>query len=160
MGPNRTGQRKGGTLANPRSTWDPFRDLDAFSRRLFGGTPIQSAEERAAAGSRWMPPVDIAETDSEYAIAIELPGLEREQVSVVVEDGVLAVSGERTFESEHRERKVHRVERAYGSFQRSFRIPEDADASTVSAAFRNGVLAITLPKTPESKPRRIDVEVG
>lgn len=156
MGPNSTARLTNGSLAAARSAWDPFRDLDEWSRRVFG-RPVASGDASAA---RWTPAVDIAETDAEYAIRLDLPGLDRKQVSVVVEDGMLVVSGERTVENEHRDAKVHRVERAHGAFSRRFRLPEDADDSAIAATFRNGVLAIALPKTPESKPRRIDVEVG
>lgn len=146
------------------SSWDPFRDLDDFSRRLggfFGRAPAKVGSDAAcAAAARWVPAVDIVESKDAYSIAVELPGVEREQVKVSVEEGSLIIEGERRFASEEKDAKVHRVERVYGSFRRVFRMPEDAEASKVLAEFRAGVLQVHLPKRPESQPRQIEVKVN
>jgi len=154
-------------IQNPLNTWDPFRDLENFSRRLggfFGRVPspgelkVDGDLDRITA-ARWTPVVDVIETDEEYLIKAELPAIEREQVKVSVEEGHLVIEGERKWQSEHKNAKVHRIERSYGSFTRTFRMPDDADATKVQAAFSNGILTVHLPKSPEAKPRQIEVKV-
>jgi HSP20 family protein len=162
-----TGSPPMSMMQSPISTWDPFRDLETFSRRLggfFGRMPsisevkIDGDLDRITA-SRWSPAVDVIETEEEYLIKAELPAIERNEVKVSVEEGHLVIEGERKWESEHKDAKIHRVERAYGSFTRSFRLPDDADATKVDAVFSHGVLTVHLPKTPASKPRQIEVKV-
>jgi HSP20 family protein len=104
--------------------------------------------------------VDISEDDREYLIKAELPGIEKDQFKVTVEDGILLISGERETEKENNTRKYHRVERSYGSFLRSFSLPDDADGAKIKAEFKNGVLNVHLPKSEAAKPKSIEVEVG
>jgi HSP20 family protein len=110
--------------------------------------------------AQWSPLVDITEDEKEYLIKAELPDMKKEDVRLTVENEVLAISGERTFEKEEKGRKYHRVERAYGSFVRSFSLPEDADGSKVSADFKDGMLQVHLPKSQKSKPKAIEIKVG
>jgi len=107
----------------------------------------------------WSPLVDITEDDHEYLFTAELPEMKKEEVKVVVENGVLSLSGERKVEKEEKKKKYHRVERSYGFFERTFIVPEDADANKIAADFRDGVLKVHLPKVPVVKPKSIEVKV-
>jgi HSP20 family protein len=110
--------------------------------------------------AQWSPLVDITEDEKEYLIKAELPDMKKEDVRLTVENEVLAISGERTFEKEEKGKKYHRIERAYGSFVRSFTLPEDADESRVSADFKDGMLQVHLPKSEKAKPKAIEIRVG
>jgi HSP20 family protein len=109
--------------------------------------------------SEWTPLVDITEDEKEYLIKAELPEVKKEDVKVTVENGVLTMTGERKFEKEQKDKKYHRIERSYGSFMRSFSLPDAAAGDKVSAEFKDGVLKVHLPKSPEAKPKSIDVKV-
>jgi HSP20 family protein len=110
--------------------------------------------------AQWSPLVDITEDEKEYVIKAELPEMKKEDVRLTVEHDVLAISGERKFEKEEKGRKYHRVERAYGSFMRTFSLPEDADGSKVTADFKDGMLQVHLPKSEKAKPKAIQIKVG
>jgi HSP20 family protein len=110
--------------------------------------------------AEWVPLVDIVEDEKEYLIKAELPEVKKEDVKVTVEDDVLTITGERKYEKEEKGKKYHRVERAYGSFERSFTLPEDADGSKVSAEFKDGILKVRLPKSEKAKPKAVEVKVG
>ena len=112
-------------------------------------------------GRAWAPAVDIYETkDREYVIKADLPEVKKEDVKLTVQDDVMSISGERKYEKEEKGKKYHRVERAYGSFMRSFTLPEDADGSKVSAEYKDGVLKVRLPKSEKAKPKSIEVKVS
>jgi HSP20 family protein len=144
--------------------WDPFRELEDMSERLnrmFARPAVRSGNgKEALTVADWMPTVDISETDAEYLIKAELPEIKKEDVKVTVEDGVLTLQGERRQEKEEKGKKFHRVERSYGSFVRSFTLPESVDDAEVKAEYRDGVLALHLPKTERVKPKAIDVKVS
>jgi len=108
----------------------------------------------------WMPVVDISESDGEYLIKAELPEVKKEDVKVTVEDGVLTIQGERRQEKEEKGKRYHRVERSYGSFVRSFTLPESVDEGGVKAEYKDGVLNLHLPKSEKVKPKAIDVKVS
>jgi HSP20 family protein len=108
----------------------------------------------------WTPAADITEDDREYLIKAELPEIRKEDVKVTVENGVLTISGERKFEKEEKKKKYHRVERGYGTFMRSFTLPDDAEAGKIKADFKNGLLTLHLPKTEHAKPKQIEVNVA
>jgi HSP20 family protein len=148
---------------NALSKWNPFRELEEIQNRLssvFGRTPVRGSGEEAMTFSEWTPLVDITEDDKEYLIKAELPEVKKEDVKVTVENGTLTITGERKFEKEEKGKKYHRMERAYGSFMRSFTLPEGAAGEKVSADFKDGVLKVHLPKSAEAKPRSIDVKIG
>ena len=150
-------------LMNRRTNvWDPIQELNELQNRfntLFGRTALRPGNgEEALALADWAPVVDISEDDKEFVIKAELPGLKRDEVKVTVEDGVLSISGERKTEKEEKNRKFHRVERSYGSFLRSFTLPEGADATKVNAEFTDGVLNVRLAKTPKAQPKTIEVK--
>jgi HSP20 family protein len=108
----------------------------------------------------WLPPVDIIEDTKEYTIKAELPGLTKENVKVSVENGVLEIAGERKEEKEEKDKKHHRIERCYGSFRRSFTLPEDSSGEKVTADFKDGVLKVHLPKDETAKPKSMEVKVS
>jgi HSP20 family protein len=108
----------------------------------------------------WVPSVDVSETDGEYQIKAEIPDVKKEDVKVTLEDGVLTIQGQRKQEKEDKGTKYHRVERAYGSFVRSFTLPDLVDEQKVKAEFKDGVLNLQLPKSEKAKPKAIEVTVG
>jgi HSP20 family protein len=107
----------------------------------------------------WAPRVDIAETDKEFSIKAEIPDVKKEDVKVLVDNGILTIKGERKQEKEEKGKKFHRVERFYGSFTRSFTLPDNVDESKIEASFKDGMLNLTIPKTAETKPKAIDVKI-
>ena len=109
--------------------------------------------------AEWAPLVDITEDEKEWLIKAELPEVKKEAVKVTVENGVLTISGERKFEQEEKGKKYHRIERAYGSFLRSFALPDGADESKVLAEFKDGMLTVHLPKGEEAKPKSVEVKI-
>ena len=151
---------------NPtRNVWDPFREMEEMQSRvasLFGRRlPLKKdGGEEELTLTEWIPAVDIAEDDKEYTIKVELPGVNKEDVRVSVEGGVLSISGERKTEKEEKNKKYHRIERTYGSFARSFTLPEGTASDRVGAEFKDGVLKVHLPKDEKAKPKSIDVKVG
>ena len=150
------------TLSPFRSAlWDPFRDIGNLENRLdkiLGRVNGDGGSETMTI-TQWSPLVDITEDDKEYVVKAELPELKKEDVKVAVEDGELTISGERKFEKEEKNKKYHRIERSYGSFVRSFSVPEAVSGNKVTADFKDGVLTIHLPKDEKAKPRAIEVKV-
>lgn len=139
--------------------WNPFSEMDALGepfRLLFGNRG--GAERQSIEVKDWVPLVDILENGEGYLIKVELPEVQKKDVSVRVEAGMLSIVGER--KTETKEEKVHCVERSYGRFVRSFRVPENADASRVTAEFKDGILRVSLPKMDEAKPKSIEVSVA
>jgi HSP20 family protein len=108
----------------------------------------------------WVPSVDVSETEGEYQIKAEIPDVKKEDVKVTVEDGVLTIQGERKQEKEEKGKKYHRVECSYGSFVRSFTLPDLVDEGKVKAEFKDGVLNLKLPKSEKAKPKSIEVKIG
>jgi HSP20 family protein len=146
--------------------WEPFRDLQAVQDRLnrvfddaFRGVP-RGGDDDWALGGQWAPSVDIFENDGNLVLKAELPGIEPKDVDVRVENNVLTLRGERKFESEVKREKYHRVERAYGTFSRSFTLPNVVDTEQIKAEYKDGVLQVTLPQREEAKPKQIQVSVG
>jgi HSP20 family protein len=147
-----------------RTQWNPFKDRDEWESRvatMLGPRAVTgNGGKEALTVAQWSPLVDIIEDEKEYLIVTELPGMKKEDVRLTVENEVLAISGERTFEKEEKGKKYHRVERAYGSFVRSFSLPEDADGSKVIADFKDGMLRVHLPKSEKAKPKAIEITVA
>ena len=145
--------------------WNPLREIDEAQNRLsrffLGGFPnrMGSGEIPSLAVADWSPEVDISEDDHGYLLKADLPEMKKDDVKVTVEDGILSVSGERRTEKEDRKKKFHRIERSYGTFRRSFTLPEDADSTKVTAEFRDGVLKVHLPTTPIARSKAIEVKV-
>jgi HSP20 family protein len=149
---------------NALSKWNPFRELDDLQNRITGllGRSMlkpETAFREPVVASEWSPLVDITEDEKEFLVKVELPEVKREDIKVTVENGVLAITGERKFEKEEKTRKYHRVERSYGSFLRSFALPEETESDKVNAEFKDGVLLIHLMKTKTAKPDAHTVKV-
>jgi len=131
----------------------PFsRDVDRLFDAFFGSDREQ--------GRRWVPPVDLIEAEDHFVLKADLPGLSEDDVSIEVQDGTLTISGERTAEHESRERGWYRIERSFGSFNRSLTLPDGVDADAISAQFDRGVLEVRIPKPEERKPRRVTISAG
>ena len=125
------------------------RVFDDMYRRH--GEPDESVVQSA-----WTPSADVREEDDGIAILVELPGIAKDEIDIALDSGVLTVSGERKLDGERE--TYHRIERAYGKFSRSFRLPRDIDGSKVKASFSDGVLTLALPKAEDAKPRQIVIE--
>lgn len=140
---------------------DPFRDLREWNTafdRFFGDRYSQSVD-REPAIHHWSPTGDVSETPTEVTFTVELPGFEKDEIDIALDKDVLTISGERTLEKGEK-RDFHRVERWYGRFSRSFKLPTTVNNSKIDAALKNGVLTIHLPKIAEAKPRQIAVSVS
>jgi HSP20 family protein len=143
--------------------WEPLRDLMTSQRgidRLFKEAFTPFYDEGESSTRTWAPPVDIYETENDIVLKAELPGMDPKDVEVKVEDNTLYLKGERKFEKEVRNENYHRVERSYGSFARSFSLPNSISAEKVKAEFKDGLLTLTLPKREEAKPRTIKIDVS
>ncbi len=141
---------------------DPLREFAVMQdrlNRLFGNAYLR--DEDTSFRGNWVPSVDIFETDKhDLVLRAELPGMTRENIDVTVENGTLVIKGEKKFDAEVKEENYRRIERAYGTFYRSFTLPNTVDAAKVTADYKNGVLTVTLPFKEEAKPRSISVEVS
>jgi HSP20 family protein len=143
--------------------WEPVRELTSLQNEMnrlfttFFDTPTSGNGESAR---RWIPAMDLVETEDHFVLKADLPGLTEGDVNLEVEDNVLTVSGERKAEHEDKREGYVRVERAYGAFRRSLTLPEGINPDGVSASFDNGVLEVRIPKPEERKPRRVAIQVG
>jgi HSP20 family protein len=149
----------------PLTRWSPWKEFEEMEKRLstLFGRPLRmpnGEKNEAITVAEWSPLVDITEDDKEYIVKAEIPEMKKEDIKINVYDDVLSISGERKYEKEEKDKKYHRVERAYGSFMRSFTLPEDADGSKVNAEYKDGVLKVHLPKSEKAKPKAIEVKVG
>jgi HSP20 family protein len=142
---------------------DPFREFAQLQDRLnraFSDAYGRSDEGLFSSGS-WMPPVDIYQNgEHELVLKAELPDMTREDIDVTVDNGTLTIKGEKKLSTEVKEEQFHRIERRYGTFSRSFSLPQTVDPSRVGAEYRNGVLTVKLPMREEAKPRQIKVDVA
>ena len=147
-----------------KTTWDPMKQIEDIEKRLSSllGRPlgIRDGGKESMTVAEWSPLVDITEDEKEYLIKAELPEVKKEDVKITVQDEVLSISGERKYEKEEKGKKYHRVERAYGSFVRSFTLPEDADGTKVAAEYKDGVLKVHLPKSEKAKPKSVEIKVS
>jgi HSP20 family protein len=145
--------------------WEPVRELSSIQNEMnrlfntFFDSPTPGNGGNAGL-RRWIPAMDLVETDEHFVLKADLPGLTESDVNIEVEDNVLTVSGERKAEHEDKREGYVRVERAYGAFRRSLTLPEGVDPETVTASFENGVLEVRIPKPEERKPRRVAIQVG
>ncbi len=150
------------TKHNSRSAAPFFRPFfgrevlsDRFLDDFFAPAGLNRSEDVSDRG--WSPAVDVKENDKGVSLMVDLPGLKKEDINIHLEDSVLTVTGERKFERDEEKDNYHRVERAYGSFSRSFRLPNNVDGGSASASFTDGVLTLEIPKTEEAKPRSIEI---
>ena len=145
--------------------WEPFREMSTLQNemnRLFNTVFDTPAPGNGGGGTlrRWMPPMDLVETEDHFVLRADLPGMKQDDVKIEFEDGTLTVSGERKAEHESKHEGYYRVERAFGSFSRSLTLPDGVDADAVTASFDRGVLEIRIPKPEQRKPRKISIGVG
>ena len=148
--------------------WNPARELATWPSDLFG---IQRETNRMFDGffrstqdedytlSSWTPAVDITEHDDEYSVKVELPGVNKDDVKLTLENNILTIRGEKKQEKETKKENYHRIERCYGSFQRSFTLPNAIKSERIDASFKDGILTVILPKAEEAKPKQIEVKV-
>jgi HSP20 family protein len=150
---------------NALTRWNQLKELEALRHGLgsmFSRSPVHVPEgqEEQIAVPEWAPLVDISEDDKEYRIKAELPEVTKEDVKVTAQEGTLTIMGERKFEKEEKGRRFHRVERAFGSFGRSFSLPDDVNPAKVSAEFKDGMLTVHLMKDEKAKPLQVEVKVS
>lgn len=142
--------------------WDPFRELEEMSNRLNRFLSRQDARQsngkELLTVADWAPSVNISESDEEFHIEAELPEVKKKDVKVTLDNGVLTLQGERREELEKKGRKIHRIERSYGRFARSFTLPDLVDDAKVKAEFKEGVLHLHLPKSEKAKPKAIEIK--
>ncbi len=144
--------------------WDPFGEVGTLFDRLMGSQylrfPQYAFEGNGSKKLQWAPTADISETESEYLIRAELPAVRKEDVHVMLDDGVITIKGERKQEKFDKNEKFHRVESFYGSFERSFTVPENVKPEAIRCESKDGVLSVHIPKTEtfKQKPKQIDVQ--
>jgi HSP20 family protein len=149
--------------------WNPARELATWPSDLFGiqremnrmfDTMFRfDTREEDTAFTAWTPAVDIDEHDDEYIVKVELPGVNKDDVKITIESNILTLRGEKKQEKEIKKENYHRVERSYGTFQRSFTLPTTVKSDKIDAIYKDGVLQIALPKAEEAKPKQIEVKV-
>ena len=142
--------------------WEPLRDFMTTQRgfdRLFREAFSPALGEGEVSTRTWAPPVDIYENGDNLVLKAELPGINPDDVEIRVEDNTLYLKGERKFEKEVKEQNYHRVERSYGTFTRTFSLPNSIDSDKVAATYKDGVLTLTMPKKEEAKPKTIKINV-
>ena len=145
--------------------WEPVRELNSIQNEM--NRLFNTFFDAPAAGNgtttptrRWLPAMDLVETDDDLVLRADLPGLSEGDVNIEVEDNVLTISGERKAEHEKRNEGYYRVERTYGTFRRSLTLPEGVDPERVRASFDRGVLEVTIPKPEQRKPRKVTISAG
>ena len=143
--------------------WEPLRELSSLQNevnRLFNTVVDTPGGNAGAPMRRWVPAMDLVESEDQFLLRADLPGMKQEDVSIEFEDNVLTVSGERRSEHKEQGEGYQRVERAFGAFSRTLTLPKGIDPEAISAGFDDGVLEVRIPKPEERKPRRISIGVG
>lgn len=152
----------GGEAWGPMARLNPVREMEELEsrmERLLRNWVAWPELKQPLAVADWAPQVDITEDEKEYLVKAEVPGVNKEDLKVKVEDGTLSIAGERKSEKEEKGKKYHRVERSYGSFERSFTLPEATEANKISSEFKDGMLTVHLPKNPNAKTKAIEIKV-
>jgi HSP20 family protein len=142
--------------------WDPFREMGTLQgrmNRLYDEVWGRDRREDESVTGNWMPSVDVKETKDALQISTELAGIDPKDVEVTVENGILTLKGSRNFEKAVDGESYHRVERAYGSFERSFTLPTNVDPEKIQGTYKHGVLQLSLPKREEAKPKSIAIKI-
>jgi HSP20 family protein len=142
--------------------WEPFREMSNLQNtlnRILGQEYSQTGDDLMTSGT-FLPPVDIYEDENSFKLHFEVPGMNEKDIDIRLENNTLTVRGERKFESEQKEENFRRVERRYGTFTRSFTLPNAVDVDKVQASYENGVLTVQLAKRAEAKPKQIKVNIG
>lgn len=145
----------------PVLRWRPMRDVHSLQVEINRMCEdLWGTREGETQTMRNMPPADIVEDQDHFSVTLEIPGLKKDEIKVTLQDQTLTISGEKKREAEEKNKTYHRVERSYGTFVRTFELPSDVDANKINAEFKDGILMITLPKSEESKPKEIQVQVN
>ncbi len=146
-------------MAMDITRWDPWKDLrdeiDRVFDSFFGRYPTVSGEHKVY----FIPAIDVEETENEYIVKAELPGLSKEDIKISLRENSVTISGERKKEKEEKGKTYHRVEMVYGKFARTIQLPDEIQPDKAKAEYKNGILTITLPKSEKSKPREIEIEI-
>jgi HSP20 family protein len=146
--------------------WEPAREINSLQQEMnrlfntFFESPATGGGQGSAGARRWIPAMDLVETDEHFVLRADLPGLTESDVDLSLEDNVLTVSGERKSEHEERGEGYYRVERAAGAFSRSLTLPDGVDGDAITARFDKGVLEVRIPKPEQRKPRKLQIQVG
>jgi HSP20 family protein len=153
------------SLSRRQNTWDPFREFQDLSNRLnrifqVNANGDQEGREQALTVFDWAPPVNISETDKAYLVKADLPEVKKEDVKVTHDNGVLTIQGERKQAKREESEKFHRVESSYGKFLRRFTLPEDSQAETIDANFKDGSLTVVIPKAAAARPKSREIQVS
>jgi HSP20 family protein len=141
--------------------WKPFefdrlrREMDRVWDSFFEGRPSRRTREEG----EWLPSLDVSETKSDLVVKAELPGMEAKDIEISLNEGLLTIKGEKKQEREEKEEGYHLIERSYGTFTRSIRLPKDVQSDKIKASFKNGVLKVILPKSEEAKKKEIKIKV-
>ena len=147
-----------------KGQWDPLKDLEEIEKRLLAlfvrRQKKPDGDNEVMTVPEWSPLVDISEDQYEYTVKAELPEVRKEDVKLTVQDDVLCISGERKPEKAEQGKRHHRMERAHGSFMRSFTLPDDADGTKVGAEYKDGILKVHLPKSKKAQPQYVEVKVA
>ncbi|PIV21314.1 MAG: molecular chaperone [Deltaproteobacteria bacterium CG_4_8_14_3_um_filter_45_9] len=150
------------------TTWKPFRELAPFREfermrrdmdRFWDSFSEGGLRRKTEEGGEWLPSLDIAETKNELVVKCEIPGMDPKDIDISLSDGMLTIKGEKKQEREEKEADYHLVERSYGAFTRSIRLPAEVQSDKINASYKNGVLKITLPKSEEAKKKEIKIRV-
>ncbi len=149
--------------------WNPTRDLVSFPSDMFNlqkemnrmfDSFFRGVDEPSLLNGTWIPAVDVSEEQEAYVVKVELPGVSKDDVKITLESNILTIRGEKKAESEVKQKDYHRTERSYGSFQRSFTLPNTVKNDKIDAVYKDGILTVSLPKAEESKPKQIEVKVN
>jgi HSP20 family protein len=141
--------------------WKPFefdklrREMDRLWDSFFEGRPGRRIREEG----EWLPSIDVSETKSDFVVKAELPGMEAKDIEISLNEGLLTIKGEKKQEIEEKEEGYHLIERSYGSFTRSIRLPKEVQSDKINASYKNGVLKVILPKSEEAKKKEIKIKV-
>ena len=146
----------------PWKPWEPFKelqrmrtDMDRLWESFFEGKPARRQEDM----SGWVPSLDLAETKDSYVVKAEIPGMEAKDIDISLQNDLLTIRGEKKQEKEEKEENYHFVERTYGSFSRSIRLPQEIRGNKIKASYKDGVLKVTLPKSEEAKKKEMKIKV-
>jgi HSP20 family protein len=148
-------------MARELTVWKPFefdrlrKEMDRLWDSFFEGRPDRRIREEG----EWLPSLDVAETKGDLVVKAELPGMDPKDIEISLSEGVLTIRGEKKQEKEEKEEGYHLIERSYGSFTRSIRLPKDVQNDKINASFKNGVLKVVLPKSEEAKKKEIKIKV-
>jgi HSP20 family protein len=154
-------------MARELTVWRPFRELTPFGDfermrrdmdRLWDSF-FERGTLRGEEAGEWLPSLDVAETKNEIVVKAEVPGLEPKDIDISLSDGLLTIKGEKKQEREEKEENYHLVERTYGSFTRSIRLPKEVQSDKINASYKNGILKVVLPKSEEAKKKEVKIKV-